>query len=85
MADEDDDGMLRFLKTARSKSELSLALDVLIEFKGCESVGEWAAIPFAAWAKLEQFQDYLRLLTGRDVKEVDDQTAKDYLAALTSD
>ena len=48
-----------FLKTTRSKEELKLALEVLREFKACESQNEWLAIPFAAWAKLEQIEEFL--------------------------
>ena len=48
-----------FLKTPRSKEELKAALDVLREFKECESSEEWLAIPFAAWAKLEQMEEFL--------------------------
>ena len=48
-----------FLKTSRSKEELKHALEVLREFKGHESQYEWLAIPFAAWAKLEQLEEFL--------------------------
>lgn len=48
-----------FLKTVRSKDELQAALEVLREFKACESEEEWAYIPFAAWAKLEQLEEFL--------------------------
>lgn len=48
-----------FLKTQRTKEELTAALEVLREFKGCESQEEWLMIPFAAWAKLEQMEEFL--------------------------
>lgn len=48
-----------FLKTTRSKDELNHALEVLREFKGCESQDEWLMISFAAWAKLEQMEEFL--------------------------
>jgi len=52
-----------FLKTARPKEELVTALSVLREFKSHESEHEWMDIPFAAWAKLEQLEEYLMNLT----------------------
>jgi len=48
-----------FLKTARSKDELKHALEVLREFKECESQEEWLAIWSGAWAKLEQLEEFL--------------------------
>ncbi len=45
--------------TKRKKRDLRTALEVLREFKGCESQDEWLGIPFAAWAKLEQFEEFL--------------------------
>ena len=48
-----------FLKTTRTKEELKTALEVLREFKGCESQEEWLMIPFAAWSKLEQLEEFL--------------------------
>lgn len=48
-----------FLKTTRSKEELKHALEVLREFKGHESKDEWFAIPFSAWMKLEQMEEFL--------------------------
>jgi len=59
-----------FLKTPRAKEELATALDVLREFKKCESQEEWLAIPFAAWAKLEQMEEFLdHLVNGAELKE----------------
>lgn len=51
-----------FLKTPRSKEELKCALEVLREFKGHESHDEWYSIPSAAWAKLEQLEEFLEHL-----------------------
>lgn len=48
-----------FLKTAKDKSELRVALDVLREFKGCESREERAFTPGLAWSKLEQMEEFL--------------------------
>lgn len=51
-----------FLKTQRSVDELSLALDVLNDFKKCESQKECIEIPFYAWAKFEQLEEFLLYL-----------------------
>lgn len=59
-----------FLKTTRSKNDLRIALEVLREFKECESGQEWAMIPFAAWAKLEQLEEFLtHLVEGAPLKD----------------
>ena len=79
MSEVKENGLLDFLKTSRSKDELKLCLDILEEFKDKESSTEWLMCPFITWSKLEQFQDYLRLLTDTDVSEVDDETAKEFL------
>jgi len=52
-----------FLKTKRSKRQLRIALKVIEEFKGCENEHEWLALPFSAWAKLEQLEEYLSHIT----------------------
>jgi len=54
--------IIDFLKTKRSKEELKIALEILREFKTCESDGEWLGIPFRAWSKLEQLEEYLEYL-----------------------
>lgn len=77
--------LLEFLKTKRTKEELNLVLDILKEFKGHESTEEWAFCSFESWVKLEQFEDYLRLLTEREIEEVDDDKAKEYLSALANE
>lgn len=79
MSEVKENGLLDFLKTSRTKDELKLCLDILQEFKDKESQGEWLMVPFMAWSKFEQFQDYLRLLTDTDVSEVNDQTAKKFI------
>lgn len=48
-----------FLATTRSKIELEAALAVLRDFKACENKGEWLSIPFIAWAKVEQLEEFL--------------------------
>lgn len=48
-----------FLRTNRSPSDLRTALEVLREFKSCESENERQSIPFSAWAKLEQLEEFL--------------------------
>ncbi len=51
--------IIDFLKTERSIEELASALAVIRDFKQCESQEEWLCIPFGAWAKLEQLEEYL--------------------------
>ena len=51
-----------FLNTTTSKDDLATTLRVLKEFKANESTEEWLHIPFEAWAKLEQLQEYLEYL-----------------------
>ena len=61
--------LIDFLKTKRTKEELQLTLDVLREFLDCESTAEYHAIPFEAWAKLEQFYEFLaHLAEGRSLE-----------------
>lgn len=60
-----------FLKTKRNKAELKVALDVLKEFKGCESQHEWLMISFAAWIKLEQLEEFLEHLVNKKPLEKD--------------
>lgn len=77
--------LLEFLKSKRTKEELNLALDILQEFKKHQSQKEWAFCSFESWVKLEQFEDYLRLLTNRELEEVDDTKAKEYFEALANE
>ncbi len=51
-----------FLKTKRSTKDLKACLETLLEFKECEGREEWEAIPFAAWTKLEQLEEFLECL-----------------------
>lgn len=70
-----------FLKTKRKKSELKSALAVLREFKECESQEEWLMISFAAWAKLEQLEEFLANLV--EGKALEPDTIR-YMAAADS-
>lgn len=75
------DGILRFLSSDKfSTAELKTALDVLRHFKDMESSAEWFDIPFDAWAKLEQMEDYLKLMTDTDADDVSDEIARAYRA-----
>lgn len=59
-----------FLKTGRDKKDLKVALEVVREFQACESNDEWLAIPFLAWAKLEQLEEFLaHLVEGKELAE----------------
>lgn len=61
--------LIDFLKTATSKEDLATALRVLREFKAQESREEYLGIMFAAWAKLEQLEEFLaHLVEGRDLE-----------------
>lgn len=51
-----------FLKTTRSKEDLQIVLEVLQEFKNNESTEEWLMIPFEAWIKLEQLEEFLEYM-----------------------
>lgn len=51
-----------FLSKDISKDSAYEALRVLRLFKECESAEEWLGIGFAAWAKLEQLQEFLEHL-----------------------
>lgn len=59
-----------FLKTKTKKEDLKSALSVLREFKSLEGEREWMNIPFMAWIKLEQLEEFLAyLVDGEDLKE----------------
>lgn len=61
--------LIDFLKTTRSKEDLAVALAVLREFKACESDQEYLGVPFAAWAKLEQIEEFLaHLVEGKELE-----------------
>ena len=74
--------LLEFLKTKRTKDELKLVLDILKEFKNNESEKEFIYCSCESWIKLEQFEDYLRLLTDTEVEKVEDSRAKEYMKTL---
>lgn len=58
-----------FLKTRRTMADLKVALEVLREFKTCESREENIAIMYAAWAKLDQLEEFLaHLVEGAPLK-----------------
>lgn len=48
-----------FLTRDISADDLAAALRVVRAFKRCESSEEWLALPFRAWAKLEQLEEFL--------------------------
>ena len=48
-----------FLALDISNADASTALAILRQFKACESTQEWLEIPFSAWAKLEQLEEFL--------------------------
>ena len=60
-----------------SESDLRAALRVLRRFKTFESTDEWLAIPFMAWAKLEQCEEFLAHLV--EGAPLDDDTVE-YMA-----
>ena len=76
------EGVIKFLGTKRSSEELKTALDVIEEFKSFETKEEWIECPFSCWVKLEQLQDYLKLLTNTGVEDVDDYKAIKYLEQI---
>ena len=83
MEEEDFDlsqpGLIRFLETKRSRQDLEAALSVIEEFKQLETTVEYMLQPFSLWVRLEQLEDYLRLLLGKDVEKVNDGIAREYL------
>lgn len=59
-----------FLKTKTRREDLATALRIVREFKECESGKEFLFVPFIAWAKLEQLEEFLENLTeGKALKE----------------
>lgn len=72
------EGVIRFLRTERSKEELELALNVLMDFRALESPEEWERCSFESWKKLEQFQNYLQILVGAKLTDIDDEEAEEY-------
>lgn len=76
-------GLIEFLKTKRSSKELCSALKVIEEFKSCESPEEYIGHDFCTWSRLEQLEDYLRILTNDGEGKVSDKTAKAYFSNIT--
>ena len=59
-----------FLDTQIPKADLTAALRVVREFKEGESKQEWLEIPFMAWTKLEQLEEFLgHLVEGTPLAE----------------
>lgn len=59
-----------FLNTETPKPELRVALNVIRAFKACQSQEEWLMIPFDAWTKLEQLEEFLaHLVEGEPLAE----------------
>lgn len=54
--------IIDFLQTDIPKDKLKVALEVLRQFKQCESKDEWLDIPFICWTKLEQLEEFLDYL-----------------------
>jgi hypothetical protein len=75
------EGLLRLLETERPLDELRVTLATIREFKELESRDEWM-MRFIAWVRLEQLEDYLRLLTNDGADEVSDEVARAYFAAM---
>lgn len=62
--------IIDFLKLDIEKSDAEIALRILRQFKDCESGAEWLHVPFIAWAKLEQLEEFLdHIATGAELKE----------------
>lgn len=78
---EKPEGLISFLRTDISQDDLATALRVILAFKDCESQDDWLQ-PFHMWVRLEQLEDYLKLLTGTGTEAVEDQKAIDFLKAV---
>jgi hypothetical protein len=67
---EDRMAITDFLKKDHKKEDLEAALRVVRSFHECENKQEWLHIPFMAWAKIEQFEEFLEhLVEGSPLKE----------------
>lgn len=55
-------GLETFLQTKTSKGKLMVALEVIQEFKACESKVEWYYLNFDTRARLEQLEEMLEKL-----------------------
>ena len=60
-----------FIKTTKTKEELSTAFNVLMEFKKCENITEWCQTPFMCWSKLEQLEEFLKHLVNGESLNAD--------------
>lgn len=59
-----------FLTLNISKEDAATTLTLLRQFKHCESTQEWLMIPFSAWAKLEQLEEFLdHMANGAPLKD----------------
>lgn len=59
-----------FITLNISKEDAATALTILRQFKACESTEEWLMIPFSAWAKLEQMEEFLdHMVNGTSLKD----------------
>ena len=54
--------LIDFLTTKTNKKKLKIALDVLGEFKPCESSLECEKVNHAAWSRMDTFKAYLEFL-----------------------
>lgn len=68
--------LIEFLETERTKEELNTALDIIKEFKEKESEREFMQFSCESWQRLEQLEEYLKLLINREKDTVEDTTAK---------
>ena len=59
-----------FISKDIPRENLKTALDVVHAFRECESTEEWMFIPFEAWAKLEQLEEFLEhMVNGKPLKD----------------
>jgi len=59
-----------FLKSKRDIKELMIALDVINEFKKCETSNWWLKAPSKYWVKIEQLQEFLNhMVNGKPLTE----------------
>lgn len=63
--------LIDFLKTKKTKNELKIALDVLMEFKKNETAAEYLDCPYVSWVKLEQYEEYLKHLVNGEPLQKD--------------
>lgn len=73
-------GLLRFLATDLPEADLLAALRVIEAFKSFENTREYD-MPFELWVRLEQLEDYLRLLLDPS-HNTDDSRALAFLGSV---